>query len=203
MGNCVKCHLVRDYSEASYPTENMHSELFLSEGSLVSCDSNCSQSTLNEPSMFSFKSGIKTNNVYYENDACIICLERYDDKVHNPLILPCGHMFCAVCIRMMAKKRRFKSIRCPVDREKHHITKDVSRADSSLRTFDTEAQTIHMSDILSLSNIDQSFNDQQIQLNQHTIEYLDSWYAHGVQQSLELSSWEPNEHHSLQSYWER
>lgn len=72
-----------------------------------------------------------------------------------------------------------------------------------MRTFDTEAQTLHMSDILSLSDIDPSLNDQHIQWNQHTIENLDSWYAHGLQQSLELSSWEPNAPHSLHSFWTR
>lgn len=122
MGNCIKtCRRGRNFDRYSNYIRNFHPSSELSESGLSSLSSSVSQYTVNEPSVLSFADGSNVDNVYMDSDTCAICLETYDDVDHIPMILPCGHMFCVACITVLAKKRRFRSIRCPVDRAKHEV----------------------------------------------------------------------------------
>ena len=122
MGNCIKiCCRGRNFDRYSNYIRNFHPSSEFSESGLSSLSSSVSQYTVNEPSVLSFADGSNVDNVYMDSDTCAICLETYDDVDHIPMILPCGHMFCVACITVLAKKRRFRSIRCPVDRAKHEV----------------------------------------------------------------------------------
>ena len=44
---------------------------------------------------------------------CGLCWKEYDEKVHRPLSLPCGHVFCEECLRKCAHK---DETQCPVHR---------------------------------------------------------------------------------------
>ena len=47
---------------------------------------------------------------------CKICMDKYNELERKPLFLPCGHTFCARCLRFVYKK---KILICPMDK-KHH-----------------------------------------------------------------------------------
>ena len=125
MGNCIKTCCrgpnIDRYTNDIRNDRNLHRSLEFSESGLSSLSSSVSQYTVNESSVLSFADGNNVDNVYMDSDMCAVCLETYDDVDHIPIILPCGHMFCVVCITVLAKKRRFRSIRCPVDRTKHEV----------------------------------------------------------------------------------
>lgn len=125
MGNCIKTYRRRRYLdrflEDIIRDGNLHSSSEFSESGLSSLSSSVSQYTVNEPSVLSFADGNNVDNVYMDSDVCAVCLEPYDEVDHIPIILPCGHMFCVACITVLAKKRRFRSMRCPVDRTKHEV----------------------------------------------------------------------------------
>lgn len=120
MGNCIrKC---RHYDNDSIYAV---SDIFDLQRSL---DSSYTESTIRSghsvgqpPSVLSFQNENENATVYIDSDVCLICLEQYDDGERKPIILPCGHILCTACVRIMAHKRRYKSIKCPVDREKHII----------------------------------------------------------------------------------
>ena len=122
MGNCIQKCSAENYSNSDL--YSVDTGLYSSESSLSSIDTGFSQNTIRAPSVLSFKNGGKNENVYIDSEVCVVCLENYDDTQHNPVILPCGHMFCVICITIMAKKHKFKFIRCPVDRGKHEIKND-------------------------------------------------------------------------------
>ena len=125
MGNCIKTCCpgpnIDRYTNDIRNDRNLHRSLEFSESGLSSLSSSVSQYTVNESSVLSFADGNNVDNVYMDSDMCAVCLETYDDVDHIPIILPCRHMFCVACITVLAKKRRFRSIRCPVDRTKHEV----------------------------------------------------------------------------------
>lgn len=43
---------------------------------------------------------------------CQICTNQYDDQVHIPIIVPCGHTFCKDCIKKMITANSIK--KCPI-----------------------------------------------------------------------------------------
>lgn len=49
---------------------------------------------------------------------CKICMERYDDADKKPLFVPCGHTFCAKCLRFIYKHPHLK---CPLDKKSHEF----------------------------------------------------------------------------------
>lgn len=125
MGNCIKTRRRRRRLERFLNDirrdPNLHSRWDFSESGFSSLGSSVSQYTVNEPSVLSFADGNNVDNVYMDSDACVVCLETYNDVDHIPIILPCGHIFCVACITVLARKRRFRSIRCPIDRTKHEV----------------------------------------------------------------------------------
>ena len=51
-----------------------------------------------------------------ENDLCCsICEQKYEEPNRSPLMLPCGHTFCSVCLKELLSS---SSLYCPEDREK-------------------------------------------------------------------------------------
>lgn len=50
---------------------------------------------------------------------CKLCLKPFDERVHRPLSLPCGHVFCECCVQRSGLKN---STLCPV----HHTQFPVS-----------------------------------------------------------------------------
>ncbi|XP_060552913.1 uncharacterized protein LOC132714149 isoform X2 [Ruditapes philippinarum] len=65
----------------------------------------------------------KPENVFIEDELCAICTYNFDEDQHVPRILPCGHTFCAYCIRKIARKYKFRYLRCPLDRKRHILKK--------------------------------------------------------------------------------
>lgn len=53
---------------------------------------------------------------------CAVCLERFDNDTHKPMVLQCGHTFCISCIHRIYK---FRKPECPIDRAK--ITQPLSQ----------------------------------------------------------------------------
>ena len=50
---------------------------------------------------------------------CKLCLKPFDERVHRPLSLPCGHVFCEDCLQKSALR---DSTLCPVHRTQYHIS---------------------------------------------------------------------------------
>lgn len=135
MGNAIKACLGRCHDNIAgneFSSDDLRTNWFMSEGNLSYDSSIYSQSTLNEPSVLSFKMIGRNSCVYLDGDVCKICLEEYDDEQRKPYILPCGHTFCVLCLRTLSKRRRFKSIRCPIDRETLYISSRHSKGSVSL-----------------------------------------------------------------------
>ena len=58
---------------------------------------------------------------------CSICRYPFDDKVHIPLILPCGHTLCNICMDLIFSSEASKW-RCPEDRQpftKSQVRKNI------------------------------------------------------------------------------
>ena len=50
---------------------------------------------------------------------CSICEENYDSSTREPLMLPCGHTFCSVCLKSLLST---STLFCPEDRSQISIT---------------------------------------------------------------------------------
>lgn len=61
---------------------------------------------------------------------CGLCSFRYDETVHRPLNLPCGHVFCESCLTHLSQS---DSLRCPVHKEK--LTLQVKDLPPALTIF--------------------------------------------------------------------
>jgi hypothetical protein len=96
--------------------------------------------------------------------ACPICLERFNETQHSPLILECGHTFCKECIISLQNNKR--DLRCPqckriesrpVDKlPKNYIISNVSikTADLARRTSDNLRCRFHLSeDVKYISHV--------------------------------------------------
>lgn len=46
-----------------------------------------------------------------EETSCTLCLEQYELKKHEPVMLPCGHTFCRPCL--VREERAAKRLSCP------------------------------------------------------------------------------------------
>ena len=55
---------------------------------------------------------------------CPVCFEPYDDKLHTPRLLPCGHSFCTICLELMLNSGGF--IICPLDKGNVRVPNGVS-----------------------------------------------------------------------------
>lgn len=144
MGNCIKkCR--HDGNDSIFDI----SDIFDLQRSLdllheqISNDSSYTESTLRSrhsvgepPSVLSFQNESENATVYIDSDVCLICLDQYDDEERKPIILPCGHILCTACVRIMAQKRGYKSIKCPVDREKHDF-RQASIPEENDETYST------------------------------------------------------------------
>ena len=194
MGNCIKtCRRGRNFDRYSNYIRNFHPSSEFSESGLSSLSSSVSQYTVNEPSVLSFADGNNVDNVYMDSDTCAVCLETYDDVDHIPIILPCGHMFCVACITVLAKKRRFRSIRCPVDRTKHEVKhKDYYVSDVKLSAYSNKRNSslslLRRARLLEThstsSNEDVHVQTLSVQQRMHTIE---SWIQSTTLSSLDQS----------------
>ncbi|XP_063429834.1 uncharacterized protein LOC134712323 isoform X2 [Mytilus trossulus] len=165
MGNCIrKCrHYDNDSIYAVSDIFDIQRSLDL-QREHISIDSSYTESTIRSghsigqpPSVLSFQNENENDTVYIDSDVCLICLEQYDDEERKPIILPCGHILCTACVRIMAHKRRYKSIKCPVDREKH----DIRQTEESDETY--SATTTSAVNNFQISGINQ-MNDLQPQL---------------------------------------
>lgn len=63
------------------------------------------------------------DQIYMDDENCVICAEYFDDSDNRPVLLPCGHMFCLQCIAVLAFKRHYRCIEYPIERLTHHITR--------------------------------------------------------------------------------
>ena len=58
---------------------------------------------------------------------CIICSQRFDEHLHEPRSLYCGHTFCTACLGALVQKHKGKTgkstILCPLDGEETLIKK--------------------------------------------------------------------------------
>ena len=61
----------------------------------------------------------KLDNIFIEDELCGICAFNFDEDKHLPRIIPCGHTFCYYCIRKMARRYKYKFLKCPLDRKRH------------------------------------------------------------------------------------
>ncbi|KAL4220057.1 hypothetical protein ACF0H5_020468 [Mactra antiquata] len=71
--------------------------------------------------------------VYFDENSCEICVSEYDEDVHKPIILPCGHVLCLHCVRKIFKRNKLQYVECPLDR-KTHLVKNRQLDEASLNT---------------------------------------------------------------------
>ncbi|KAK8746570.1 hypothetical protein OTU49_017082, partial [Cherax quadricarinatus] len=74
---------------------------------------------------------------------CGVCSEVYETKVREPLVLPCGHTFCRVCLSSVEAAR---SLCCPSCRSTHptlltqHLPVNYAVLDLSQQTTDLQVE---------------------------------------------------------------
>ena len=51
-----------------------------------------------------------------ESNDCPICLDSLSDNISDLVVLPCGHLFCNLCLKETIKSKKITDFSCPVCR---------------------------------------------------------------------------------------
>lgn len=119
---------VRDNIDDTYLNDSTNETisgdgLFISFDDTITDSGSFSGDNMDLLSYVSFDREQSGDKIYMDDDNCVICADYFDDSDHRTVLLPCGHMFCLQCITVLAFKRHYRCMECPIDRLTHQITR--------------------------------------------------------------------------------